>query len=71
MAIVLLDTSVASLYLPHRRIAAQRSFYDELLEGEKLALSFQSVAELWKLAVKNRWASKSYRDSGILLRASL
>ncbi len=56
MAVVLLDTSVASLFLPHRRPRAERALYEPRLKGEPLALSFQSVAELWKLAEKRTWA---------------
>ena len=58
MALVLLDTSVASLLLPHRRPRPERSLYEPHLKGNTLALSFQSVAELWKLAEKNNWSTK-------------
>ena len=58
MAIVLLDTSVASLLLPHRRPRPERSLYEPHLRGQTLALSFQSVAELWKWAEKNNWSNK-------------
>lgn len=61
MAVVLLDTSVASLLLPHRRPRPERSLYEPHLTGQILALSFQSVAELWKLAEKNEW-SNARRD---------
>ena len=56
MAVVLLDTSVASLFLPHRRLRPERSLYEPHLTGHTLALSFQSVAEIWKLAEKNSWS---------------
>ena len=55
MAIVLLDTTVASLFLPTRRQRAERDLYEPRLKGETLALSFQSVAELWSLAENNNW----------------
>ena len=58
MALVLLDTSVASLLLPHRRPRPERSLYEPHLKGNTLALSFQSVAELWKLAEKNNWSTR-------------
>lgn len=58
MGVVLLDTSVASLYLPHKKPTTQRTFYDPLFQGHRLALSFQSVAELWKLAEKNQWGDR-------------
>ncbi len=55
MAVVLLDTTVASLFLPNREHRAERALYEPRLNGETLALSFQSVAELWKLAEKRTW----------------
>ncbi len=58
MAVVLLDTLVASLFLPDRRPRPERSLYEPHLKGNTLALSFQSVAELWKLAEKNNWSTK-------------
>lgn len=58
MGTVLLDTSVASLFLPHRSPRPERALYEPLLIGNALALSFQSVAELWKLAEKRQWAER-------------
>ena len=55
MAVVLLDTTVASLFIPNRRVSPDRELYEPRLKGETLALSFQSVAELWKLAEKRSW----------------
>jgi len=57
MAVVLLDTSVASLLLPHKIPRPEHSLYEPDLRGQTLALSFQSVAELWKLAEKNKWSA--------------
>jgi len=61
MTTVLLDTSVASLLLPARRPRLERARYESHLAGERLALSFQSVGELWKLAEKNTWGEKRRR----------
>lgn len=58
MVTVLLDTSVASLFIPGRKERPERSFYETRLKGHTLALSFQSVAELWRMAEKNEWQSK-------------
>jgi tRNA(fMet)-specific endonuclease VapC len=55
MALVLLDTSVASLFLPHRSRGPVRALYEPYLFGNTLALSFQSVAEIWKLAESRNW----------------
>ena len=58
MAVVLLDTSVASLLLPDRAHRPELAFYRPHIIGNTPALSFQSIAELWKLAEKRRWASQ-------------
>jgi tRNA(fMet)-specific endonuclease VapC len=68
MTLVLLDTSVASLFLPHRARGAVRALYEPHLVGNTLALSFQSVAEIWKLAVKNRWSRRRHEELDAFLR---
>ncbi len=68
MATVLLDTSVASLLLPHRSPRPQRALYEPYLAGNTLALSFQSVAELWKLAEKRRWGEQRRAELDGFLR---
>jgi tRNA(fMet)-specific endonuclease VapC len=55
MAIVLLDTTVASFLHPKRRDTPQRRAYAPDLQGNVLALSFQSVAELLQWAEQNQW----------------
>jgi hypothetical protein len=42
MALILLDTSVASLFLPHRSRSPVRALYEPPLIGNTLALSFIS-----------------------------
>jgi len=63
MSTVLLDTTVASLLHPKKKNDALRARYDTHMEGQILALSFQSVAELWSWAEENNW--------GTTLRAGL
>lgn len=63
MSTVLLDTTVASLLHPKKTNDALRAQYETHMEGQVLAVSFQSVAELWSWAEENDWA--------ILLRAGL
>ena len=58
MPSALLDTSVASLFIPGRKERPERSYYEPRLKGHTLALSFQSVAELWRMGEKNQWRSK-------------
>lgn len=55
MPSVLLDTSVASLLHPRRRGSSQRARYERDLKATTLAISFQTVAELWSWAEENRW----------------
>ena len=61
MSMVLLDTTVASLLHPKKRNDALRARYEAHMEGQILALSFQSVAELWSWAEENGWG-KTLRD---------
>ncbi len=63
MSTVLLDTTVASLLHPKKKNDALRARYETHMEGQILAVSFQSVAELWSWAEENDW--------GISLRAGL
>jgi tRNA(fMet)-specific endonuclease VapC len=63
MSTVLLDTTVASLLHPRKKNDALRAKYDLHMQGKILAMSFQSVAELWSWAEENNW--------GTTLRAGL
>jgi tRNA(fMet)-specific endonuclease VapC len=55
MSTVLLDTTVASLLHPKKNDDALRAKYENNMEGQILAISFQSVAELWSWAEENNW----------------
>ena len=57
MSTVLLDTTVASLLHPKKRDDAFRTKYEGHMEGQILAISFQSVAELWSWAEENNWGT--------------
>jgi tRNA(fMet)-specific endonuclease VapC len=50
MSVVLLDTTVASLLHPKKKGSYLRDKYEIYMLGQTLALSFQSVAELWHWA---------------------
>ena len=54
---LLLDTGVVSFFLPAKN-RPERTLYEPHLEGRRLILSFQSVAELWLLARKNGWENR-------------
>lgn len=55
MRVVLLDTTVASFLHPKKRRSSERAQYEPHMQGAVLALSFQSVAELWVWAEKSSW----------------
>lgn len=57
MSVVLLDTTVASLLHPKKQNDTRRASYEPHMQGQILALSFQSVAELWQWAEENNWGS--------------
>lgn len=63
MSTVLLDTTVASLLHPKKTNDPLRAQYETHMESQILAVSFQSVAELWSWAEENNW--------GTTLRAGL
>ena len=71
MSTVLLDTSVASLLHPKKKGSPVRALYDPHLRGQVLALSFQSVGELWKWAEENNWGQKQRDGLDALLRRFL
>jgi tRNA(fMet)-specific endonuclease VapC len=57
MATVLLDTTVASLLHPRRAGSTLRALYASDMQDRTLAISFQTVAELWSWAEENRWGT--------------
>jgi tRNA(fMet)-specific endonuclease VapC len=71
MGVVLLDTSVASLLHPKRRGSVLREKYDPHMRGQTLALSFQSVAELWGWAEANKWGEKARQGLDAFIRRFL
>jgi predicted nucleic acid-binding protein len=58
MSTVLLDTTVASLLHPKKKDHTLRAKYESHMQGQILALGFQSVAELWSWAEENNWGAK-------------
>lgn len=58
MDVVLLDTTVASFIHPKKKGAREQALYEPHMKRKSLALSFQTVAELWSWAEKNNWAEK-------------
>ena len=71
MGVVLLDTSVASLLHPKRRGSVLREKYDPHMRGQTLALSFQSVAELWGWAEANKWGETARQGLDAFIRRFL
>ena len=56
--IILLDTTVVSFLMPGKKTGAVKEKYEKEIIGKVLALSFQSVAELWKWAEARNWGEK-------------
>ncbi len=71
MGVVLLDTTVASLLHPKRKGSALRKLYEPHMRGQVLALSFQSVAELWAWAEERNWGHAARRRLEGFLRRFL
>lgn len=71
MSIVLLDTTVASLLHPKKNADALRAKYDSHMRGQTLALSFQTVAELWHWAESNKWGDKAREGLDAFIRRFL
>jgi len=71
MSTVLLDTTVASLLHPKKKQDALRAQYEPHMQGQILALSFQTVAELWAWAEENNWVPSGEKDWKNPLKGSL
>lgn len=71
MNIVLLDTTVASLLHPKKQGDPLRDKYEAHMRGQTLALSFQTVAELWDWAESNQWSDNSRRGLDAFIRRFL
>lgn len=71
MSVVLLDTSVASLLHPKKKSDALRAKYEPHMRDQTLALSFQTVAELWDWAQKNNWGAKAREGLDAFIRRFL
>ena len=59
MSVVLLDTTVVSMLHPKRHGSEILERYAAHMERQTLALSFQSVAELWGWAAARAWGDEA------------
>ena len=71
MSVVLLDTTVASLLHPKKKGTQLREKYEKHMRNRTLALSFQTVAELWQWAETNKWVEESRRGLDAFIRRFL
>jgi len=71
MDTVLLDTTVATLLHPKKKDDLLRSRYAPHMRGKILALSFQSIAELWEWAENNNWGEKKRSELERFIRRFL
>jgi tRNA(fMet)-specific endonuclease VapC len=71
MSVILLDTSVASLLHPRKKNDALRAKYEPHMRGQTLALSFQTVAELWDWAQSRKWSDSARQGLDAFIRRFL
>ena len=71
MSTVLLDTTVASLLHPRKKNDSLRERYAPHMTNQTLALSFQSVGELWHWAEHRKWNETSRRGLDAFVRRFL
>jgi len=71
MDAILLDTTVVSLLHPKKKGNPIRAKYEAHTTGSILALSFQSVAELWSWAEENDWGERQRAGMEDFLRKFL
>lgn len=71
MDAILLDTTVASLFHPKKKENPLRAKYETHMGGSVLALSFQSVAELWSWAEERGWGERQKTGMEDFLRKFL
>lgn len=71
MSIVLLDTTVVSLLHSKKRNEDLLNKYSVHMERQTLALSFQSVAELWSWAEAKEWGDEARHKLDLFLESFL
>ena len=71
MSVVLLDTTVVSLLHPRKRGSAILERYAAHMEKQTLALSFQSVAELWNWAERRGWGEEARSGLDLFIKRFL
>ena len=71
MSVILLDTTVVSLLHPRKRGSEILERYAAHMEKQTLALSFQSVAELWNWAEVRGWGEEARNGLDLFIRRFL
>ena len=71
MSVVLLDTTVVSLLHPRKRGSEILDRYAVHMEKQTLALSFQSVAELWNWAENREWGDEARNGLDLFIQRFL
>lgn len=71
MDAVLLDSTVVSLLHPQKKDSPLRASYQTHMAGKILALSFQSVAELWSWPEERGWGERRKAEMEAFLRKFL
>ena len=71
MSVVLLDTTVVSMLHPKKRGSEVLGRYAVHMEQQTLALSFQSVAELWNWAETREWGDEARNGLDLFIKRFL
>ena len=71
MSVVLLDTTVVSLLHPKKHGSELLDRYAVHMEKQTLALSFQSVAELWNWAEARGWGDDARNGLDLFIKRFL
>ena len=71
MNVLLLDTTVASLLHPRNRGSEILARYAFHMQKQTLALSFQSVAELWNWAEARDWSDEARNGLDLFIKRFL
>ncbi|GIW94695.1 MAG: hypothetical protein KatS3mg110_2736 [Pirellulaceae bacterium] len=66
MSVVLLDMTVGSLLHPDKKGNPLQAGYEKHMKAQKLAVTFQSVPELWQCAETTGWGQEARQRRMVL-----
>ncbi len=71
MEYALLDTCVASLLMKNRASSKHSEFLEHQFASRRFAISFYTVAELWRWAEKNNWGQSRRNKLDLFIKQFL